>query len=417
MSDSTDQILTLPIAVPAEWERVPLREVVEFVADGDWVESKDQGGSDFRLIQISNIGTGSFVETGNLRYITADTFDRLRCTEILAGDVLVARMPEPTGRAWFVSQLQGRCITAVDVAIVRPLPERVDGRYLSYFLNTPVNLSRVDGLATGTTRRRVRRADLARLEIPVPPIGEQRAIAGVLGVLDNKIESNRRQCRILDELALTSCKKLFRSDLESDTGSRLGDIAAIALGGTPSRSRPEFWNDGRIAWINSGALHERPLITASDMITDEGLRSSATKIVPSGSTVVAITGATLGVVSRLGIDAAINQSVVGIYVPESRELTDYIYIWMRLNIARLVSSATGAAQQHVNKSNFEDLRISLPNEAGLRSMVEVSSLLDAQTTLSRQNKSLVALRESLLPELLSGRLRVRDAEKVVEGAV
>jgi len=417
VSDSTDQILTLPIAVPAEWERVPLREVVEFVADGDWVESKDQGGSDFRLIQISNIGTGSFVETGNLRYITADTFDRLRCTEILAGDVLVARMPEPTGRAWFVSQLQGRCITAVDVAIVRPLPERVDGRYLSYFLNTPVNLSRVDGLATGTTRRRVRRADLARLEIPVPPIGEQRAIAGVLGVLDNKIESNRRQCRILDELALTSCKKLFRSDLESDTGSRLGDIAAIALGGTPSRSRPEFWNDGRIAWINSGALHERPLITASDMITDEGLRSSATKIVPSGSTVVAITGATLGVVSRLGIDAAINQSVVGIYVPESRELTDYIYIWMRLNIARLVSSATGAAQQHVNKSNFEDLRISLPNEAGLRSMVEVSSLLDAQTTLSRQNKSLVALRESLLPELLSGRLRVRDAEKVVEGAV
>jgi len=289
----------------------------------------------------------------------------------------------------------------------------LDPRYV-YYLFESLDLS---GFDSGSVQPMLNRNYIAGVPLRVPDLAEQREIAGVLGALDDKIESNRRQCKILDELALTTCKKLFRSDLESDMGPRLGDVASITLGGTPSRSRPEFWDDGRIAWINSGALHERPLITASDMITDEGLRRSATKIVPSGSTVVAITGATLGVVSRLGIDAAINQSVVGIYVPDSRELTDYIYIWMRLNIARLVSSATGAAQQHVNKSNFEELQVSAPDETGLQSMIEVSSLLDAQTALSRQNKSLVALRDSLLPELLSGRLRVRDAEKVVEGVV
>src|SRR2546425_969283 len=97
--------IDLPFSVPDAWETPLLADCCDFVRDGDWVETKDQGGSDYRLLQISNIGLGSFVETGNYRWITNATFERLRCTQIEPGDVLVARMPEPTGRCWFVNTL------------------------------------------------------------------------------------------------------------------------------------------------------------------------------------------------------------------------------------------------------------------------------------------------------------------------
>jgi type I restriction enzyme S subunit len=89
--------------VPVGWRRATLEGACEKFIDGDWLESKDQGGEDFRILQISNIGENSFVETGNHRFITDDTFRRLHCTEVVPGDILISRMPEPIGRAWFVT--------------------------------------------------------------------------------------------------------------------------------------------------------------------------------------------------------------------------------------------------------------------------------------------------------------------------
>ena len=92
-------------ALPEHWCCAALGELCESIEDGDWVESKDQGGSDYRLLQVSNIGKGEFRETGNFRYVTKETFQELRCHEVLVDDVLVARMPDPVGRAWHVRQL------------------------------------------------------------------------------------------------------------------------------------------------------------------------------------------------------------------------------------------------------------------------------------------------------------------------
>ena len=131
-----DEAITLPFDVPDDWGVSPLGARCQFVRDGDWIERKDQGGSDFRLLQISNIGVGQFVETGNYRWITEETFRRLNCTEILPGDVIVARMPDPTGRAWHVEGLPWRAVTAVDVAIIRTEQDRLEPRFLAYFLNS-----------------------------------------------------------------------------------------------------------------------------------------------------------------------------------------------------------------------------------------------------------------------------------------
>lgn len=405
MSESADQILTLPISLPGEWGRAPLRDLAEFVADGDWVESKDQGGSDFRLLQISNIGTGSFVETGNFRYITEDTFERLRCTEILAGDVLVARMPEPTGRAWFVSKLEGRCITAVDVAIVRPLPERVDGRYLSYFLNTPVNLSRVDGLATGTTRRRVRRADLARLEVPVPPIAEQRAIAGVLGALDDKIESNRRLAQ--------GCEQLLSAIAALASAQTLVPLSELA---EPSRSP-----------VDPQALGEEQV----DLFSIPAFDAQRLPELCSASTIMSgkfSVGWRSVLVSRLNpstprvwlADPTLRRAMCSteFLVLRPRDGQPMATVWLAAVSQRFTEEAerraTGTSFSHQRIKPDDALSIEVSDTRLLDDslLAEADAWLERALQARRESAAAASLRDALLPELLSGRLRVRKAEEM-----
>jgi len=288
--------------------------------------------------------------------------------------------------------------------------------WLYYWFKGPEFASQALGVQSQTDMAPyINLADMRAVSVSVPPLTEQRAIAGVLGALDDKIESNRRQIRVLDDLFMTECSSLM-IQAQVEGIHRLADLAEISLGGTPSRANPDFWIDGEIPWINSGCLHERPVLTPADFITELGCTKSATKVIPAGATVVAITGATLGVISRLGISCAINQSVVAISTREAVN-DPYLHFWMRSNISDLVSSATGAAQQHVNKSNFEELRVEVPTRSVLDQVGAHGVLLDRQVSLAREAKTLILLRDTLLPELLFGRLRVRDAEKVVEGAL
>jgi len=172
--------------VPREW-RVALVSELAGIIDGDWIETKDQGGQDYRLVQISNVGVGEFVETENFRYITAETFSRLRCTEILPGDLLVARMPDPIGRAWLATKMPWKMITAVDVAIVRPDPKVLLPMVLAHAWNSGFNLRRIAGQASGTTRARITRRQIAMLPFLIPPLTLQRKFEAIVGP-DGRVE-------------------------------------------------------------------------------------------------------------------------------------------------------------------------------------------------------------------------------------
>lgn len=156
--------------VPEGWEVKRIGELCNQLIDGDWIETKDQSGSDYRLLQVSNIGINKFIETGNYRYVSEDTFKRLNCTEVLQGDILVARMPDPTGRAWLVSKKPWKMITAVDVAILRNNTTKINSYYLIHYLNSKYQLELVNTNSSGTTRERITRKVLSNLFILNPPI-------------------------------------------------------------------------------------------------------------------------------------------------------------------------------------------------------------------------------------------------------
>ena len=196
-----DEHTRITNGVPEGWERRAFADACASLEDGDWIETKDQGGDDYRLLQISNIGINEFVETGNYRYVSEQTFKRLNCRELIPGHILIARMPKPIGRAWLVTEMPWRMITAVDAAIAVANEELADPYFLTHYLNSPTSLEHCERRAVGATRSRIARRELAALPLLLPlrrlqmhfrefaePLNQQRS---VLYRLNEKLRAAR----------------------------------------------------------------------------------------------------------------------------------------------------------------------------------------------------------------------------------
>ena len=160
-----------------EKKQVRLDELCAHFGDGDWIESKDQSEEGIRLIQTGNVGNGDYKDKDDkARYISEETFARLNCTEVVAGDILISRLPDPIGRACIVPEMP-KAITAVDCTIVRLKPILLP-EYFVGFTKTPMYTAQIDTFTTGSTRKRVSRANLGSILVPVPDLSlQQRFVA------------------------------------------------------------------------------------------------------------------------------------------------------------------------------------------------------------------------------------------------
>lgn len=156
--------------------------------DGDWIEKKDQDpqGS-VRLIQLADIGVCQFKNKSS-RYVTKETCLSLHCTTLQQGDILIARLPDPLGRACLFP-LDGSYITAVDVAILRIKRPDIDSKYIMYLINSPQFRNAIKQYESGTTRKRISRKNLERIEFNVPPLDEQQRIVARIEELFSQLDS------------------------------------------------------------------------------------------------------------------------------------------------------------------------------------------------------------------------------------
>ncbi|WP_130735964.1 restriction endonuclease subunit S [Flavobacterium sp. J27] len=184
--------------LPTGWSVATIEELIDgkdgIFKDGDWIETKDQNpDGEVRLIQLADIGDGFFRNRSD-RYMTKERALELNCTFLKKGDILVARMPDPLGRACvFPYTDEEKYVTVVDVAIIRTGQNGVDSRYLTHFINSPQIRKQIEKMQTGTTRKRISRGNLSTIKIPVPPLNEQIRIAlkidELFSALDNEIEN------------------------------------------------------------------------------------------------------------------------------------------------------------------------------------------------------------------------------------
>jgi len=189
--------------LPKGWAVAPLGELVAadgVFVDGDWVESKDQDPTgEIRLTQLADVGDGEWRDRSD-RYLNAETAQRLRCTLLEVDDVLVARMPDPLGRACLFPGYPEPCVTVVDVVVVRPGAGSVDPRWLMHAINAPGARGAIEALQSGTTRKRISRKNLATIELPVAPRAEQERIVAAIEEASSKLDAGEAGLRTVRQL-------------------------------------------------------------------------------------------------------------------------------------------------------------------------------------------------------------------------
>jgi len=201
----------------------------EVFTDGDWIESKDQDpDGDVRLIQLADVGDGSWINK-SARFLTSHTATQLRCTYLKPGDLLVARMPDPVGRSCIFPGDAMLCVTVVDVCIVRPNQQKIDNRYLMQMINAPHGRRSIARHITGTTRERISRRNLGKVEIPLPPLAEQKRIAAILDAADALRAKRRESLAQLDTLLQSIFLDMFGDPVRGDEHV-FGDLAAPGRG-------------------------------------------------------------------------------------------------------------------------------------------------------------------------------------------
>lgn len=433
----------------SEWIISPLGSLPIEIIDGDR-SSKYPKRSEFvsngiLFLNTTNIRDNRLVVDLQSNFISCKKFDQIKKGRVVASDILMTTRGANLGTFAIFSSSYETALINAQMLIIRPDAQYIDPKYLYYSLISPETQQKLSAYRTGSAQPQLPIRDLKRIPVRiVKSQSAQRKIAGILGMLDNKIVLNQRMNVTLEGMVRALFQSWFvdfdpvRAKLdgrkpsgidnvtaaffpvhlqESTLGripqgwevSTIGTKLSTVLGGTPSRTRSEYWTDGTVAWINSGKANEFRIIDPSEWITQEALENSATKLLPRRTTVLAITGATLGQVSITEIECCANQSVVAI--PASEEFpTEFIYPWILENIDKLISSQTGGAQQHVNKGNVNELALLCPDRRVMNAYLsKAKPLFDQIAANCFQSRTLTTLRDTLLPKLLSGDLSVTES--------
>ena len=282
------------------------------LCDGDWIEKKDQDvRGKVRLIQLADIGDGEFKDKSS-KYITLETAERLHCTFLEKGDILIARLPEPLGRAC-IFPLEGAYITAVDIAILRIKDISINPQYIMYLINSSTFRSQIKQYESGTTRKRISRKNLEKIEFSLPNLEIQNRIVARIEELfskldkaDDTLKTTKEQLAVYRQAVL---KDAF-SDFEKKDSIR--NLTTVVTSG--SRGWAKYYSENGALFVRIGNLtHSGIDIDFSDIqhITPpdnaEGIR---TRLQPN-DVLVSITAdlGSIGFVSKKGEEAYINQHI------------------------------------------------------------------------------------------------------------
>ncbi len=295
----------------------------------------------------------------------------------------------------------------------------------------------------GSVQKHFNIGDAKRLRVKLPPLAEQREIAGILGALDDKIALNRQMNATLEAIA----RALFQSwfvdfdpvrakaegrapdGLAAETAalfpasfddsalgpvpsgwrvSTIGEEVRVVGGSTPSTKEPAFWDDGEYAWATPkdlSYLSTPVLLSTSRQITELGLGQISSGLLPVG-TVLLSSRAPVGYLAIAEIPVAINQGFIAMNCDQVLS-NYYVLWWATLNMDAIKAKANGTTFQEVSKSSFRPIPVLVPTDNVIRAFDEIVGPLYRQIVRNEhESRTLAETRDALLPKLVSGELRV-----------
>lgn len=286
------------------------------------------------------------------------------------------------------------------------ISNEVNPLFLAYQQYQDFSLRNKANFGQGHSVVHIRRENLEKLHIAYPKTtDEQSKIAEILMKWDEAIELEEGYINLLEIRKRYMMRKLL-TPIEIWSYVKLGDVAEMYAGGTPSTKIPEYWG-GQIPWIQSGLIQNNYIdINCIDgRITEHGLKHSATAWIKKNSVLVAITGATCANIAYLKCDATANQSVISITTTFVNPL--YLFFYLQNARNQLLSLQNGSAQGGLTLKYLENFEIMFPGRAEQNRTVDILLSVDAEISLNKEKiEQLKKQRKTLHQYLLNGIVRV-----------
>jgi type I restriction enzyme S subunit len=491
----------------SEWQNFSIEEIAERMFSGPFgsnVRKAEYVGSGVPVIRGLNL-SGTRFDDQDYVFVSKEKAESLSSSLVLPKDVVfVAR--GTVGLVGLVPETYKYYLLSPNLVGLRTARNMADPLYVFYYFRSRYGQNEINSYVSTTGVPKIARAleSMRNFKILLPPISEQRAIAQILGSLDDKIELNRKMNQTLEAIARAIFKSWFidfdpvidnalragnpipdsmakRAEIRrqildqnqpsssspisqrekgrnyqggfnfSGLGEGLGEVSIDEIyglfpdsfqdsklgpipmgwevkeigeavkcvgGSTPSTKNPTFWNSGKHPFVtpkDMSSLKSPVILDTSRHITDAGVNKISSGILPIG-TVILSSRAPIGYLAITEVPVSVNQGIIAMIC--NKDLPNYFVLyWTELNIEIIKSNAGGTTFAEISKQNFRPILVVVPSKLVLNAFVQQLEPLHKQIILNLQEStSLSSLRDTFLPKLISGELRIQDAEKLLKEA-
>lgn len=373
-----------------------------------------------------------FLNTGNVtkagfsfdsnQFISKEKCDLLRKGKLQRHDIVYTTRGTVGNAAFYSDSIPYEHVRINSgMVIIRPKETIVCTEFLYQILKSDYYRPFFRKYCTGSAQPQLPIKNFSTIELDLPDLPVQRFIAGILSSYDDLIENNQKQIKLLEEAAQRLYKEWF-VDLrfpghettpivdgvpEGWRKGKISDFVPTSSGGTPSRTHSEYYSDGTNLWVKTQELNDGFIFDTEEKITDDAIRNSSAKIIPQGSILMAMYGATIGKIGIAATELTCNQACCVFNLSKIKYATSYLYCWLKDNREFFISQGKGAAQPNLSQAMIKNFDVLIPSADILTTFSQVTdTLLELSAKLHLQNRGLIESRDRLLPKLMSGEIEV-----------
>lgn len=389
--------------------KVPITELLSFIVDnrGKTVPTAPSG---HKLIATNCVTNHSlFPSYEKIRYLSEETYQTWFRAHPRPGDILFVNKGTP-GRVCMVPDPVDFCI-AQDMIALRADNNKIYNKYLFAVLRSREIQEQIYNTSVGDVIPHFKKQFLQELLIPVPDRKLQELIGDLYYVLSYKEEHNKKINDNLEQQAQALFQNLFVDNARPEwKQGTICDLGSVIGGGTPSKSKPEYYTDSGIPWITPKDLSvnkSKFICHGENDITELGLKNSSASIMPEG-TVLFSSRAPIGYIAIAAGEVTTNQGFKSI-VPKSEIGTAFVYYFLKYNLPVIEGMASGSTFKEISGSVMESVPAFVPDSETLNVFrLFCRPLFEQQKILELQNQSLAKLRDALLPKLMSGEINIAN---------
>ncbi len=355
----------------------------------------------YTYLRITDIKDDGTIDFGSLKSVN----DEKAANYILQpNDIVFARTGASTGRNYFYDGSDGQFVYAGFLIKFSIDPTKVNPKYVKYYCLSQEYRGWIASYNTGSTRGNINAQTLAQMPLLLPERMQQDKMVDILSSIDQKIKENEKINKNLEQQLHLLFIQIFNGISEDVV---LGDVVETTSGGTPSRKHTEYYENSSICWVKSKELLGNYILDTEEHINNMALSKSSAKLLPVHSVLIAMYGATVGAYGIISKSMTCNQAVCALLCNEKYPYT-YLFQIAQEQQQKLINMAVGSAQQNISQILIKQLPLH-SDIAAIRKFHNLALPLHKQIEeLQAENRTLSEMRDTLLPQLMSGELDVSN---------